>query len=95
MKINNELLEKLSRLSALKINSLQEKRELNDYLTKTLSYFEQIKNIDTVKTTPLINPLQASLRFRSDQATAFPDKEKLLEQSPQKQGNLIKVPATL
>ena len=94
MKINEELLEKLSRLSALKIESSKEKQELKEYLTKTLSHFEQIKYINTQKIIPLNNPLSTSLRFRSDQAEDFPKKENLLEQAPQKQGNLIKVPET-
>ena len=95
MEINHELLEKLARLSALKIESEIERKELKEYLTKTLSYFEQIKIIDTKKTPSLSNPLTAPLRLRKDQAKDFPNKEKMLEQAPQKQGNLIKVPATL
>ena len=95
MEINHELLEKLSRLSALKIESEAESKELKEYLTKTLSYFEKIKHIDTKKTAPLSNPLKTPLRFRKDQAKDFPNKEKMLEQAPQKKGNLIKVPATL
>ena len=95
MEINHKLLEKISRLSALKIDSSEESQELKDYLTKTLSYFEQIREIDTKKTPALINPLQAPLRLRKDQVITFTKKEKLLEQAPQKQGHLVKVPATL
>ena len=95
MKIHQELLEKLSRLSALKIENPQEKQELIDFLTKALSYFEQIKNIETKNIPPLINPLQTPLRFRSDQALRFPDVDKLLAQAPQKQGNLVKAPSSL
>ena len=95
MEINHKVLEKLALLSALKIDTSEENQELKDYLTKTLSYFEQIKNIDTKKIQPLISPLNPPLRLRADQAENFPDKEKLLEQAPQKQGNLIKAPATV
>ncbi|MCZ0932623.1 MAG: Asp-tRNA(Asn)/Glu-tRNA(Gln) amidotransferase subunit GatC [Oligoflexia bacterium] len=95
MEINHKILEKLSQLSALKINSPQEKQELKDYLTKTLSYFEQIKNIETKNIPPLISPFQPPLRLRADQVINFSDKEKLLEQAPQKQGNLIKTPASV
>ena len=95
MEINHKLLEKLAQLSALKINSSKESQELKDYLTKTLSYFEQIKNIDTKNTLPLTSPFQPPLRLRPDQAIDFPDKKKLLDQAPQKQGNLIKAPATV
>ena len=95
MEINHKVLEKLALLSALKINTSKETQELKDYLTKTLSHFEQIKNIDTKQVPPLINPLNPSLKLRADQAENFPNKNQLLEQAPQKQGNLIKVPATV
>ena len=95
MEINHKVLEKLSQLAALKIDKPQEQEDLKDYLTKTLSYFEQIKTIDTKKVPPLISPFQNSLRVRKDQVIDFSDKEKLLEPAPQKQGNLVKVPATL
>ena len=95
MEINQELLEKLSRLSALKIESSAESQELKDYLKKTLSYFEKIKQIDTKNIPALSSPLSDPLRLRKDQVEDFPNKEKMLEQAPQKQGNLIKVPATL
>ena len=95
MEINNKTLEKISLLSALKIDSPEELRELKNYLTKTLSYFEKIREIDTQNIPPLINPLQAPLRLRKDQNIDFTNKEKLLNQAPQKQGSLIKVPATL
>ena len=95
MEINQELLEQLCRLSALKIESRQESQELKDYLKKTLSYFKQIKHIETKNTPALSNPLSMTLSFRKDQVKDFPNKKNLLDQAPQKQGNLIKVPATL
>ena len=95
MEINREVLEKLAQLAALKINSSQEAQELKDYLTKTLSYFEQIRSLDTKNIPPLISPFRSSLRLREDQIMDFPHKEKLLKSAPQKQGNLVKVPATV
>ena len=92
MEINHKVLEKLGRLSALKTENSQ---ELADYLSKTLSYFEQINRIDTEKVPALINPLELPMRLRVDQAVDFPDKAKLLDQAPKKQGNLIKAPATV
>ena len=92
MEINQKMLEKLGRLSALKIENSE---ELAHYLTKTLSYFEQIKKIDTKNVPALTNPLELPIKMRADQVTDFPDKAKLLDQAPKKQGNLIKVPATV
>ena len=92
MKIDQKLLEKISRLAGLKIKTDEETQELKDFLTKTLSYFEKIKEIDTQNVPPLNNPLCVPLRLRKDEAVPFSSKEKLLEQAPEKKGHLIKVP---
>ena len=94
MEINNKLLEKLSKLSALSLKA-EEKDQMKVYLKETLSHFEKIKTIDTKEVEPLISPLEPPLRMRKDEVKDFPDKEKLLDQAPQKQGLLVKVPPTV
>ncbi|MCY4321169.1 MAG: Asp-tRNA(Asn)/Glu-tRNA(Gln) amidotransferase subunit GatC [Bdellovibrionaceae bacterium] len=95
MEIDYKLLKKLSRLAGLKIKTGKETEELKDFLTKTLSYFEKIKEIDTQNVPPLNSPLSGPLRMRKDEFIPFSNKEKLLEQAPQKKGHLIKAPLIL
>ena len=94
MKLTDETLEKLGKLSALKIPE-SEKEELKLFLTKVLSHFETIQKIDTKNTPALLSPLSPPLQKREDQPLDFPEKDKLLDQAPQKQGALVKTPSSL
>ena len=91
MKINDKLLEKLSQLSSLCL-STEEKAQIKEYLKETLSHFEKIKKIDTQNIEPLVSPLKPLLTIREDKVKDFSGKEKILEQAPQRQGALVKVP---
>ena len=94
MEINDKLLKKLSKLSALYLNS-QEEAEIKTYLKETLSHFEKIKSIDTKNINPLFSPLNPPLRTRQDKVSEFYNKDQLLDQASQRQGSLVKVPPTL
>ena len=94
MKITDETLEKLGKLSALKIEE-SEKKQLKLFLTKALSYFEKIQNIDTKNKPALLSPLSPPLNLREDQILDFPEKHTLLDQAPKKQGALVKTPSSL
>ena len=94
MEINDKLLKKLSQLSALHLSD-SEKIEIKEYLKKTLSHFKKIEKIDTKDIPPLVSPLQPPLAVRADQPAAFPDKNRLLQSAPKKQGSLVKVPPTV
>lgn len=94
MEINNKLMEKLAHLSALSLDS-RERNQMKSYLKETLSHFEKIKNIDTANVEPLISPSNPPLILREDKVKNFSDKEKLLDQAPNKQGSLVKVPPSV
>ncbi|MGI9549044.1 MAG: Asp-tRNA(Asn)/Glu-tRNA(Gln) amidotransferase subunit GatC [Bdellovibrionales bacterium] len=91
MKIEKNLLDNISLLAALKLDE-QEKDAFLKYLKETLSYFEKIKDIKTDQVPPLTTPFDVKLRLREDEVVDFDAKTKLLEQVPEKQGNLVKVP---
>jgi len=94
MEIKDKDLEKLGKLSALKIEQ-NEKEQLKLFLTKALSYFETIKQVDTENQPALLNPLSPPLNLRKDEILDFPDKNTLLDQAPKKQGALVKTPSSL
>ena len=94
MEINRQILEKLSQLSALKI-SAEEEKEMAFFLTQVLSHFENIKKIDTQGVPPLFSPLKPALSLREDKVLDFKAKEALLDQSPKKEGSLVKAPSVL
>ena len=92
IKINDSLLEKLLRLSALQISSKEEKEKLKKYLKETLSHFEKIKSIDTKGIQPLVSPVSFPLKMREDSLKSFPDTESILKQAPDREGSLVKAP---
>ena len=91
MEINDKLLKKLFHLSALHFSPAQAE-PVQAYLKETLSHFEKIKKVNTEGISPLFSPLNPPLRLREDQVCHFKDKEKLLDQAPQKKGALVKAP---
>ena len=91
MKINEELLDRLCRRAGL-ILSQEERRIIHGDLKKALSHFETISRIDTKGIPPLVSPFAPPLKMREDQPADFPEKERLLEQAPERQGRLVKAP---
>ena len=94
MNLTDENLEKLEKLSALKIKE-SEKENQKGFLNKVLTYFETIKTVDTSNVPALLSPLSPPLMLREDQVVEVPNKEKLLDHASQKQGALVKVPYSL
>ena len=94
MNLTDKSLEKLEKLSALKIKE-SEKENQKGFLNKVLTYFEAIKAVDTSNVPALLSPLSPSLKLREDQVVEVPNKEKLLDHASQKQGALVKVPYSL
>ena len=50
---------------------------------------------NTAEIQGFVNPLFGPCILREDREAPFPDKEKLLEQAPNKQGALVKAPSTV
>ena len=93
MKIDDSVLENLSKLSRLRFSE-EEKAQIKEYLQQTLSHFEKIREIDTQRLKPLISPAPASHLTRADELKEFPpeDKKLLWDQIPKKAGAFVKAP---
>lgn len=94
MEINDKLLEKLFQLSALQFQD-EEKPAIKKYLKETLSHFKKIEKIDTKNIKPLISPFNPSLSLREDHVLEFKEREKILNQAPQREGSLFKTPSDM
>ena len=92
--MDDSLLERLCRLSALSL-SKEERERVRVDLKNTLSHFEKIRDIDTKEVLPLINPLNPPLRLREDQPEKTLDREKVLQEAPLREEYLFKVPPVL
>ena len=85
----------IAKLARLKINSKQA-ADYGQQLSKVLNHFDQISKIDTTNVEPLISPIEANffddMAFREDTAKNLFTAEEILENAPDKMGNLFKVP---
>ncbi len=85
----------IAKLARLKI-STSEAAHYGDQLAKVLSHFDQISKIDTTNIEPLVSPLEVDFfgpdSLREDIAVSSFKAEEMLENAPDKMGNLFKVP---
>jgi aspartyl-tRNA(Asn)/glutamyl-tRNA(Gln) amidotransferase subunit C len=85
----------IAKLARLKI-SASEAAHYGDQLAKVLSHFDQISKIDTTHVEPMVSPLDVDFfgpnSYREDAAASHFKAEEMLENAPDKMGNLFKVP---
>ena len=79
---------KLARLSI----TPEEAKEYGEQLTKVLGHFQQISKIDTKNIEPLVTPSEINFYTRADEAKQETTAGEILENAPDKAGNLFKVP---
>ncbi|MEJ6755044.1 MAG: Asp-tRNA(Asn)/Glu-tRNA(Gln) amidotransferase subunit GatC [Flavobacteriales bacterium] len=94
MKINKEVITKLSSLSKLKFNE-QETELISEDLSKMVNFINQLKEIDTDGVEPLIHMNEEINNWREDNLGEVLDQEKALSNSPIKDSTYFKLPKVL
>ena len=94
MKINQNVISKLARLSKLKFNEDEMKLILND-LSKMLEFINQLQDLDTEGIDPLIHVNEEINNWREDQVQGMISQEEALSNSPVKDGTYFKLPKVL
>ena len=94
MKINQNVISKLARLSKLKFNEDEMKLISND-LSKMLEFINQLQDLDTEGTDPLIHVNEEINNWREDQVQGMISQEEALSNSPVKDGTYFKLPKVL
>ena len=94
MKINNNVISKLARLSKLKFNEDEMKLISND-LSKMLEFINQLQDLDTEGIDPLIHVNEEINNWRDDQVQGMISQEEALSNSPVKDGTYFKLPKVL
>jgi len=106
--ITKKTLEYLSELSRIELDKESEEKLLKD-LQKILTYFEELKEVDTENIEPMaggtieknifredadLRGLDAELRGQSQRESAFSQRRSaLIEQFPEEENGFLKVPA--
>ena len=94
MNINQNVISKLARLSKLKFNEDEMKLISND-LSKMLDFINQLQDLDTEGTDPLIHVNEEINNWREDKVQGMISQEEALSNSPVKDGTYFKLPKVL
>ena len=90
-KIDREQVKKVAHLARLEITP-QEEVELEGSLNTILDYFEQLEELDTTNVPPTTRAIDISNITRIDQLTPWVDRDDLLGEAPDQDGDFYKVP---
>ena len=95
MKINNELLEKLEKLSALKVDE-SKKDEIISQLSDILTYIDNLNELDTSNLDSYFSTLTGGTPLREDVVVSSEEISKaILNNAPQAEDDFFIVPAII
>jgi aspartyl-tRNA(Asn)/glutamyl-tRNA(Gln) amidotransferase subunit C len=89
--IDKKTISQIAKLSRIEINEDEANKYSKD-LSKVLDYFDQISKIDTKNIDPMTTPVENEYFWREDQAKSDYSPEEMLQNAPDRAGNLFKVP---
>jgi aspartyl-tRNA(Asn)/glutamyl-tRNA(Gln) amidotransferase subunit C len=89
--IDRKTIEHIAKLSRLEVSEKQA-QEYSEQLSKILGYFEQISKVDTKNVEPLVTPADIEAFWREDAVVKTNSAEEMVQNAPEKIGNLFKVP---
>ena len=89
--ITSQDVEYLSKLARIELKE-EEKKKFEKELLKILEYIEKLNEVNTENVLPTYHVLPVKNVFRDDTVEEFPFKEKIIENAPDREKNLFKVP---
>lgn len=92
--IDLDQVRKVAHLARLEL-SPEEESQFTTQLNSILDYVEQLKELDTAEVSPTTRAIEVSNIHRADQLEVFDDRESLLENSPEREEDFIRVPKIL
>lgn len=89
--IDEKIIQHIARLARLQV-SKEEAAEYGEQLTKVLAHFQQIAAVNTEGVEPLVTPSDIEFGLRPDEARRENSTAEMLNNAPERAGNLFKVP---
>jgi aspartyl-tRNA(Asn)/glutamyl-tRNA(Gln) amidotransferase subunit C len=89
--IDREQVRKVALLARLELSETEES-QLTAQIGSILEYVEQLSQLDVTGVEPTTRAIDASNVTRSDELRVYPDREALLEEAPQPEGDFFRVP---
>ncbi|MDM9382940.1 Asp-tRNA(Asn)/Glu-tRNA(Gln) amidotransferase subunit GatC [Chlorogloeopsis fritschii PCC 9212] len=92
--IDREQVRKVAHLARLELTP-EEEEKFTTQLGSILDYFEQLSELDVSNVPPTTRAIDVSNVTRPDNLQPYPDREAILQSSPQQEGEFFKVPKIL
>ena len=92
--VNKEEILRIAKLAYLNIKD-EEIEEYAKNLQDILEFAKIIDNVDTENVKESIGTLEISNVFRKDEIKEFEDKDSLLQNAPEKENNMFKIPKVI
>lgn len=89
--IDKKTISQIAKLSRIEISEEDANKYAKD-LSKVLDYFDQISKIETKNIEPMTTPVENEYFWREDKVVAEYSPEEMLQNAPDRAGNLFKVP---
>ncbi len=92
--INREQVNKVANLARLDLTT-EEQEQMTAQMSSILEYFEQLSELDTSDVPPTTRAIDVSNVTRPDELRLYPDREAILKEAPDQDGDFFKVPKIL
>src|SRR5919202_3685739 len=92
--IDPEQVRKVANLARLEM-AAEEEEQMTAQLSSILEYFQQLSELDTTNVQPTTRSIDVSNVTRADELQPYLDREALLVEAPDQDGDFFKVPQIL
>ncbi|AFY76143.1 MAG: Asp-tRNA(Asn)/Glu-tRNA(Gln) amidotransferase subunit GatC [Hydrococcus sp. C42_A2020_068] len=92
--LDRQQVQKIAHLARLEITP-EEEEQFATQLSSILEYFEQLSELDTKNVPPTTRAIETSNITRPDETIPYPNREVLLKQAPEIEGDFFRVPQIL
>ncbi|NEO32943.1 MAG: Asp-tRNA(Asn)/Glu-tRNA(Gln) amidotransferase subunit GatC [Symploca sp. SIO3C6] len=92
--INSEQVRKVANLTRLEMTE-EEEEQFVGQLSSILEYFQQLSELDTENVPPTTRAIDVSNVTRPDNLKPYPDREAILKEAPDPDGDYFRVPKIL
>lgn len=89
--IDREQVHKVALLARLDLTP-EEEEQFTTQMGSILDYFEQLSELDVSNVQPTTRAIDVSNVTRADQLQPYPERETILNQAPDQEGDFFKVP---
>ncbi|MCW6037653.1 Asp-tRNA(Asn)/Glu-tRNA(Gln) amidotransferase subunit GatC [Spirulina subsalsa FACHB-351] len=92
--LDREQVHKVAHLARLDLTP-EEETAFTQQLSSILDYFEQLEELDTENVHPTTRAIEISNVTRPDTLRTMEDREKMLQEAPEQEGDFFRVPQIL